>query len=343
MNLSDYDYILPEELIAQKPAAERSQSRLMVVDTNSGAIEHRHFSDLPEFMTADDIIVVNDTKVFPARLIGNKVESGGEAEIFLLSPRSDSVWNALCRPAKRLRAGTVISFGEGVLTATILEKGDKGHAVVELRSELPLDEAIDTVGKIPLPPYIKREAGEEDRERYQTVYADERGSVAAPTAGLHFSNEVIKSLRKKGIGIETVTLHVGIGTFRPLNDDEADNDTLHSEFCTVADKTVEAIRACRKRGGRVFAVGTTTARTLETASRNGSIEVFEGWTDIFIKPPYVFKSVDCLVTNFHLPKSSLLMLVGAFAGHKKMLAAYGEAVKERYRFYSYGDAMLILK
>ncbi len=343
MQLSDFDYTLPEELIAQKPAEKREASRLMVIDTVKDKISHGTVADITDYLSADDLIVVNNTRVFPARLIGNKTDSGGEAEIFLLTPRSDRVWNALCRPARRLKIGTAVSFNNGLLQAEIIEKGDKGHVVVELKSEIPIDEAIDRCGKTPLPPYIKRDAEGDDVDRYQTVYAEHRGSVAAPTAGLHFSESILKRIADKGIAVETVVLHVGIGTFRPLNEDEIGKDHLHSEYCSVPEATVAAVNTCRERGGRVFVVGTTTARALESASRNGSLEKFEGWTDIFIKPPYDFKSVDCLMTNFHLPKSSLLMMVSAFAGREKILAAYEEAVRERYRFYSYGDAMLILR
>jgi len=291
---------------------------------------------------SDDLLVANDTRVFPARLIGSKENAGGEVEVFLLRMRGDGTWEALTRPARRVREGTTVVFGNGLLKARIIEKGGGGRVTVDLRADIPVNEAIDRIGKTPLPPYIKREPTETDRERYQTIYAKARGSVAAPTAGLHFSKNVFEKLEKKGVRVAYVTLHVGIGTFRPLTEEDADKSTLHSEYCTVPDSTVELIRECRMRGGRVFAIGTTTARALETASTEGAIAPYEGWTDLFIKPPYSFKTVDCMVTNFHLPRSSLLMMTCAFGGREKILSAYREAVRKRYRFYSYGDAMLIL-
>ena len=343
MNLKDFDYTLPAGLIAQEPAARRDQSRLMVLSAGTDSLCHRKFSDLPEFLDSNDLLVVNDTKVFPARLIGKKERSGGEVELFLLRSRKNGTWEALSRPARRLKKGTVVIFGDGLIRAEILEKGEKGRVQINLESEIPLKDAIDKAGKTPLPPYIKREPVENDRERYQTVYAKERGSVAAPTAGLHFSPGVLNKLASSGIARASVTLHVGLGTFRPLSDEEAHQSRLHSEYCIVPASTVRMVKACREKGGRVFTVGTTTARALETASAQGEISPFEGWTDIFIKPPYSFRSVDCLLTNFHLPRSSLLLLVCAFAGKERILTAYSEAVKERYRFYSYGDAMLLIQ
>lgn len=342
MNLDDYDYLLPPELIAQEPAGERDASRLLVLGAD-GEITHRVFREIPEFFSPGDLIVVNDTRVFPARLVGRKNGTGGGVEFLLLRPAPDGVWDVLARPAKRLREGMTVIFGDGVLRATVLEKGEYGHARVRLESENGVDDAIDRVGKIPLPKYIHREPVAEDRERYQTVYARVRGAVAAPTAGLHFTPAVLGSLAARGVRSATVTLHVGIGTFRPLTDEDAGKERLHSEYCLVPAVTAEAVRLTRERGGRVFAVGTTTVRALETASHSGAIGPFEGFTDIFIKPPYRFRSVDALITNFHLPKSSLLMLVSAFAGRERILAAYRAAVAEGYRFYSYGDAMLIEK
>lgn len=342
MNLSDFDYTLPSELIAQEPLEDRTGSRLMVIDVPTGRIGHRMFIDLPNYLNRGDLLVINDTKVFPARMIGKKEDTGGEIEIFLLTSGDDIHWDALSRPAKRLKVGTTVVFGEGALRAVIEEKGDQGHVRVRLESDGPVREAIDCIGKTPLPPYIRREPDSNDRKRYQTVYARERGSVAAPTAGLHFSEPVLSKIRERGADVSTITLHVGIGTFRPLDENEADKDTLHDEYCIVPPETVGKIQSCKASGGRVFAVGTTTARALESSSRNGEIEAFEGWTDIFIKPPYDFRSVDCLVTNFHLPRSSLLMMVCAFAGHGTIMEAYEKAVREKYRFYSYGDAMLLL-
>jgi len=338
----DYDYTLPTELIAQVPAETRDRSRLMVLDRISDTLHHRTFSEIPVYLTTNDLLVVNNTRVFPARLIGKKIPSGGEIELFLLRSDDDTHWEALSRPARRIVKGTTVDFGDGLLRAEIMDKGDHGKVFVRLESKIPVREAINRIGQTPLPPYIKRRAEPEDRERYQTVYARHRGSVAAPTAGLHFSEHLLKTIRSQGVKIAEVTLHVGIGTFRPLSDEEAAGNTLHSEYCTVTDDTADLVRRCRESGGRIFAVGTTTTRALETASHDGDISAFEGWTDLFIKPPYRFRSVDCLVTNFHLPRSSLLMMVCAFAGREKILGAYSEAVKERYRFYSYGDAMLIL-
>lgn len=342
MNLDQYDYNLPPERIAQQPSAERDRSRLMVLEPDGGIL-HRTFRDLPGFLRRGDILVANDTKVFPARLIGKKEETGGEVEIFLLRPAADGSWEALCRPSKRLREGTVIRFGDGLLRAVIAGKGEYGHVRVWLESETDVNEAIDRLGRIPLPHYIRRQPEAGDSERYQTVYARERGAVAAPTAGLHFTPAILDTLAAGGVAFATVTLHVGIGTFRPLTEEDAEGDHLHSEYCLVPETTVRMVREARERGGRVFAVGTTTTRALETASRSGELQPFEGFTDIFIKPPYRFRSVDALITNFHLPRSSLLMLVSAFAGRERILEAYRVAVEEEYRFYSYGDATLILK
>lgn len=340
MNLDDFSYDLPPELIAQEPAPTRDSSRLMVLERNGGT-RHLMFRDLPSLLRNGDVVVVNDTRVFPARLIGKRESTGGEAEIFLLSPREDGTWNALCRPARRLRPGGRVVFGDGSLTAEIVGKGADGHVTVRLESDGNLENALERFGKTPLPPYISREPEPSDRERYQTVYAENRGAVAAPTAGLHFTPQILGDLEAKGIGVERVTLHVGIGTFRPLNETEAKESTLHEEYCVVPESTVSALRKCRKSGGRIVAVGTTTSRALETASQDGGLAPYTGQTDIFIKPPYRFRSVDILVTNFHLPRSSLLMMVSAFMGRERMLEAYAEAVRQRYRFYSYGDAMIL--
>ncbi len=341
MNLSDYDYTLPEELIAQEPAAERDRSRLLVLPPGDGPPEHREFRDIVEWLRPGDLLVLNDSRVFPARLIGEKDGTGGTAEVFLLARGADGVWDALARPAKRLREGTVVQFGDGLLRAVVVEKGGRGALRVRLESGLPEDEAIDAVGKTPLPPYIRRAPVDSDRGRYQTVYARERGSVAAPTAGLHFTGELLDGIRARGVQTAAVTLHVGIGTFRPLEDDDAEKDTLHREYAVVSEDTASKIAGCRNRGGRVIAVGTTTTRALESASLDGVTKAWSGWTELFIRPPFEFRAVDVLVTNFHLPRSSLLMLVAAFAGRERVLAAYREAVKRRYRFYSYGDAMLV--
>ncbi|MCE5252384.1 tRNA preQ1(34) S-adenosylmethionine ribosyltransferase-isomerase QueA [bacterium] len=341
MNLAEYDYNLPVELIAQKPPEVRDQSRLMVLPEGNHPVLHTTFTNLPEFLRKGDLLVVNDTRVFPARLVGTKENTGAEIEIFLLRPYGDGTWDALSRPAKRLKEGTVIDFGNGALRAVIVEKGADGRVRTELSSDMDIDEALEKLGKTPLPPYIKREPEDFDRERYQTVYAKERGAVAAPTAGLHFSGILLDKLASMGVERAAVTLHVGIGTFKPLTEDEARSDRLHSEYCIVTETTVDKIRSCRSGKGRVVVVGTTTARALETASSSGAPESYEGWTDLFIKPPYRFRSVDALITNFHLPRSSLLVLVSAFTGRNRILNAYREAVSKQYRFYSYGDAMLI--
>jgi S-adenosylmethionine:tRNA ribosyltransferase-isomerase len=343
LNIDEYFYELPPEKIAQKPAEPRDSSKLLVLDKINGNIEHKIFSDLPEYFRKGDLIVINDTKVFPARLIGKKKITGGEVEIFLLRNIENKIWEALSKPARRLSKGHVIEFGNGALTAVVTEKGQDGRIIVKLESEKDVEEVIDVVGKTPLPPYIKREPDNTDRERYQTIYAQKKGAVAAPTAGLHFTEKVFRELENKGVFKTEVTLHVGIGTFKPLSEEELNRDNLHSEYCMVPEKTVRLIKDCRKNGGRVFSIGTTTARALESASSKGEISAFEGWTDFFIKHPYKFKSVDCLLTNFHLPYSSLLMMVCAFAGKDIIFKAYNEAVKENYRFYSYGDAMLILE
>ncbi len=342
MNLNEYDYNLPAESIAQKPAEYRDKSRLMVLNIADNSLSHRTFSDLPEYLDNGDLLVVNDTKVFSARLIGKKAVTGGEVEIFLLNRRDDGTWDALSKPAKRLRNGSEIIFGNGLLRAEVIEKGSNGQVRVMLDSAEDIDTAVDMLGKTPLPPYIRREADDYDLERYQTVYAQKRGSVAAPTAGLHFSDTLLDKLAYRGVKRASITLHVGIGTFRPLNDKEADSTKLHSEYCKVPLSTVRMVNECRGRDCRVVSVGTTTARSLESASAGGGIKPYEGWTDIFIKPPYSFRSVDSLLTNFHLPRSSLLVMVCAFAGRELILRAYSEAIREGYRFYSYGDAMLII-
>ena len=342
MNLNDYDYNLPIEMIAQNPAEHRDKSRLMVLDINKESISNRIFSSLPDYIDQDDLLVLNDTKVFPARLIGKKEKTGGEVEIFLLRHNEEGTWDALSRPAKRLKEGLLILFGDGLLRAKVIEKGSNGHVRINLESENDIHTTIDKLGKTPLPPYIKREPDDFDRERYQTVYAQKRGAVAAPTAGLHFTDKLLDELASRGVKKASVTLHVGIGTFRPLSEDEAKGYRLHSEYCSLSESTVSMIKECREKGSRVIAVGTTTARVLESASTSGEIKPFEGWTDIFIKPPYKFKSVDSLITNFHLPRSSLFLMVCAFAGRERILNAYKEAIRQRYRFYSYGDAMLII-
>ncbi|MFC1509733.1 tRNA preQ1(34) S-adenosylmethionine ribosyltransferase-isomerase QueA [Candidatus Omnitrophota bacterium] len=342
MNFSDYDYDLPVELIAQHPSENRDESRLLVLPEETDAVVHKKFYDLPDFLEEGDLLVINNTRVFPARLIGVREKTGGEVEIFLLRPCGDCLWEALSRPSRRLQKGTFIVFGDNILRAEIVEKGIEGHVKVRLSSHNSnIDKAIDKAGITPLPPYIKRTPSESDRLRYQTVYANEQGAVAAPTAGLHFTEALLDKLAACGIQRAVVTLHVGIGTFRPLSEKDAEGDRLHSEYCRIPESTVRAIAECRARSGRIISVGTTTARALETASESGAVTPYEGWTDIFIKPPYRYKTVDVLLTNFHLPQSSLLLMVSAFAGRERIFYAYREAICRRYRFYSYGDAMLI--
>jgi S-adenosylmethionine:tRNA ribosyltransferase-isomerase len=341
VNLSDYDYNLPVELIAQEPTEERDQSRLMVVNLSSDTISHRIFNDLPDLIGENDLIIVNDTKVFPARLVGKKEISGGEVELLLLRPNHDELWEALAQRSRRLHIGTRIVFGDGLLHAEIADLGENGHVYVRLESQGNINEIIDTVGRVPLPPYIKREPVADDSERYQTIYANLRGAVAAPTAGLHFTKALLDNIASNGVMFAAITLHVGVGTFRPLTEDDTQCNKLHSEYFHVPERTVHMVAECRKRRGKIIAVGTTTARALETASQSGQLLPCEGWTDIFIKPPYRFKSFDALITNFHLPRSSLILLVSAFAGREKILCAYQEAINQQYRFYSYGDAMLI--
>ena len=339
MLLSDFDYYLPEELIAQQPVEIRDQSRLLVLDRDANAITHRQFYCLPEYLHAGDTLVFNDTRVIPARLIGSKADSGGKAEIFLLSRLSKNRWEALVKPGKKLRPGTMVTFGDG-LSCEILEATDFGGRIVRFIFEGVFEEILDRLGETPLPPYIHAKLA--DKERYQTVYARERGSAAAPTAGLHFTEKLLTQLREKGVNMAFITLHVGLGTFRPVSVPDITTHKMHREFYTISPESADIINNTKAAGGRVVAVGTTAVRTLETVAINGQVQAGSGWTSIFVYPGYSFKVVDALITNFHLPKSTLLMLVSAFAGREKTLAAYSEAVSEKYRFFSFGDAMLIV-
>lgn len=343
IRLSDYDYSLPEELIAQHALPERDASRMMVL--GAGVPESRSVRDLPEYLKEGDLVVVNDTRVISARLIGRR-PTGGEAEVFLLRRQSDRTWEALVRPSKRLSPGSRVLF-DGGASVEIREDLGSGKRVVFLEGEETEDALIDKHGKVPLPPYIRRPKSgpslAEDRDRYQTVYAREEGAVAAPTAGLHFSSGLIREIEKRGSRFAEVTLHVGAGTFRPLSEQDLASDRLHPEWYRVSASTASVINETRERGNRVLVVGTTAARALESsACRDGRVQEAEGWTDLFIRFPYRFRVVENLLTNFHLPRSSLLMLVSALAGRDRILSAYERAVKEGYRFYSYGDAMLIL-
>ena len=339
MKTSDFTYDLPEELIAQTPSERRDASRLLVLDKNTGAMEHRHFYDLPDYLRPGDCLVLNDSRVIPARLFGVR-PTGGAVEVVLLKELGDDRWECLSRPGKKMRPGTEVRFGDGELTGVVEEVTEGGNRIIRFRYEGIFLELLDRLGNMPLPPYIKTQLT--DPERYQTVYAREPGSAAAPTAGLHFTPELLDRIRAMGVDVRFVTLHVGLGTFRPVKSENVEEHEMHSEYCTVPEDTAEAIRRTRAAGGRIIAVGTTSCRTLESfAETDGKIEAGSRWTNIFIYPGYTFKCVDALVTNFHLPGSTLVMLVSALAGRESILNAYKTAVEERYRFFSFGDAMFI--
>ena len=339
----DFDFDLPEELIAQTPLKDRTSSRLLVVDKTKHTIEDRHFSDLLEELEAGDTLVVNNTRVLPARLYGTKEETGAHIEVLLLTNTEGDKWETLVKPAKRMKVGSVVSFGDGRLKATVIEELEQGGRIIEFSYEGVFLEVLESLGEMPLPPYIKERL--EDKERYQTVYAKENGSAAAPTAGLHFTEELMQQIRDKGVNIVPVTLHVGLGTFRPVSVDSLEDHKMHSEYYNVSKETAEMIEATKKAGKRVIAVGTTSIRTLETVARDndGHVVTASGWTDIFISPGYEFRVVDAFVTNFHLPKSTLVMLVSAYLGREFTLEAYQHAIEERYRFFSFGDAMFVHK
>ena len=339
MKKSDFWFDLPEELIAQTPLEQRDCSRLMHLSKETGEIEHLHFSDLLRFLNPGDCLVLNDSRVLPARLIGHR-PTGGQVEVLLLKDLGNDEWECLTKPGKKTRPGAEITFGNGELTATVLSTGDGGTRRVKFHYEGIFLEVLERLGKMPLPPYIHTEL--QDNERYQTVYSKVVGSAAAPTAGLHFTPELLDEIRAKGVKVCFVTLHVGLGTFRPVKEDEIEEHEMHSEFCIMPKETADAINETRANGGRVIAVGTTSCRTIESFAReDGTMPETSGWTDIFIYPGYRFKCVDALVTNFHLPESTLIMLVSALAGREHVLNAYKTAVENRYRFFSFGDAMLI--
>lgn len=339
MKKSDFYFELPQELIAQTPLERRDASRLMLLDKYTGETGHRHFYELPEFLRPRDCLVLNDSRVLPARLFGNR-ESGGAVEVLLLRELGKNKWECLTRPGRKTRPGTELSFGDGELAGTVLDVVSDGKRVIEFKYEGIFLEVLERLGRMPLPPYIKAEL--KDRERYQTVYSREPGSAAAPTAGLHFTMPLLEKISAMGVKVCYVTLHVGLGTFRPVKEDEITEHEMHSEFCIVPEDTARIITQTKRSGGRVVCVGTTSCRTLESfAADDGSMEAQSGWTNIFIYPGYRFKCVDALVTNFHLPESTLIMLVSALAGRENVLAAYREAVEEKYRFFSFGDAMLI--
>lgn len=340
MKTSDFYYDLPEELIAQDPLKDRTSSRLFVLNKETGAFSHKHFKDVISYLQPGDCLVLNNTKVIPARLLGVKEETGAKAEILLLKRIDADTWECLVKPGKRLKVGSRVSFGDGRLTAEILEVADEGNRLVKFYYEGIFEEVLDSLGEMPLPPYITHKL--EDKNRYQTVYAKYDGSAAAPTAGLHFTKDLLQEIEKKGIKIAQVTLHVGLGTFRPVKVDDVKSHHMHVEYYEVNEEAASIINETKKDGGRVICVGTTSCRTIESATNNdGILEAKSGNTDIFIYPGYRFKLMDALITNFHLPESTLVMLVSAFAGKEKVLAAYEEAVRERYRFFSFGDAMLL--
>lgn len=339
MKKSDFYFDLPEELIAQTPIMQRDHSRLLVMDKNTGAMEHKHFFDLPEYLRAGDCLVLNNSRVLPARLIGT-ITTGGSVELVLLRDLGEGRWECLSRPGRKTRPGTELFFGGDKLRATVESVIEGGNRIVQFHYDGIFMEILESLGKMPLPPYIKEELN--DPERYQTVYSKELGSAAAPTAGLHFTKELLKELEYMGVTVKYVTLHVGLGTFRPVKEDEIEDHEMHSEFCIIPKDTADAVNRTHAEGGRVIAVGTTSCRTLESfTAEDGLLQAKSGWTDIFIYPGYKFKCIDALITNFHLPESTLIMLVSALAGRENVLNAYKTAVNERYRFFSFGDAMLI--
>lgn len=340
MNVKDFYFDLPQELIAQDPLEDRSSSRLLVLDKNTGEMEHRHFRDITEYLRPGDCLVINNTKVIPARLFGVKEDTQAQIEVLLLKRRENDIWETLVKPGKKCRPGTVIVFGEGLLKGTVIDVVDEGNRLIQFSYEGIFEEILDQLGQMPLPPYITHQL--KDKNRYQTVYAKYDGSAAAPTAGLHFTPELLQQVKDMGVDIAEVTLHVGLGTFRPVKVDNILEHHMHSEFYMVTQEAADKINNAKKNGHRVICVGTTSCRTIESAAdENGMLRESSGWTEIFIYPGYQFKVLDCLITNFHLPESTLLMLVSALAGREHVLAAYEEAVKEGYRFFSFGDAMFI--
>ncbi len=341
MKTADFYYDLPQELIAQDPLPDRSSSRLMVLDRKTGEVEHHVFKEIIEYLNPGDCLVINDTRVIPARLYGNKEGTDAKIEVLLLKRKEDNVWETLVKPGKKARIGARISFGDGLLTGEVIDVVEEGNRLIRFSYEGIFEEILDQLGQMPLPPYITHQL--KDKNRYQTVYAKHDGSAAAPTAGLHFTPELLEAIQAKGVRIAHVTLHVGLGTFRPVKVEDVSEHHMHSEFYVVEEEQAELINETKRAGGKVVAVGTTSLRTLESATgEDGILKAGSGWTDIFIYPGYQFKLIDRLITNFHLPESTLVMLVSALAGKEHVMAAYEEAVREKYRFFSFGDAMLIL-
>ncbi|MDU5106882.1 tRNA preQ1(34) S-adenosylmethionine ribosyltransferase-isomerase QueA [Clostridium sp.] len=340
MKVSDFDFDLPEELIAQHPLEKRDASRLMVLDKNTGNIEHRSFYDVIEYLNEGDTLVLNNTRVMPARLIGEKEETGGKIEFLLLKRLEGDKWECLAKPGKRAKIGQNFVFGDGKLKCKVVDIIEEGNRIIEFSYDGIFEQVLDELGEMPLPPYITEKL--DDKERYQTVYSKEKGSAAAPTAGLHFTNELLEEIKAKGVNIAYLTLHVGLGTFRPVKVEDINEHIMHSEFYHLDKENADLINETKKRGNKVIAVGTTSTRTLETiGDENGFVREQSGWTDIFLYPGYKYKVIDELITNFHLPESTLIMLVSALAGKENVMNAYNTAVKERYRFFSFGDSMLI--
>ena len=340
MKTSDFWYDLPEKLIAQTPLTQRDTSRLLVLNKDTGEVKHQHFYDVIDYLRPGDCLVMNDSRVLPARLLGHR-PTGGAVEVLLLRDLGDKKWECLCKPGRKMQVGHQVVFGDGELTATVVEVQETGNRVVEFHYQGIFLEVLERLGKMPLPPYIKAEL--QDQERYQTVYSREVGSAAAPTAGLHFTNELLEKIRSRGINTAFVTLHVGLGTFRPVKAEDISEHHMHSELCMISAETAGILNKTKANGGRIICVGTTSCRTLESlVNEDGSFEAKSKWTEIFIYPGYQFKAMQGLITNFHLPESTLVMLVSAFAGRENVLSAYEEAVREEYRFFSFGDAMLLL-
>ncbi len=341
MKRTDFYYELPEELIAQDPLEDRSSSRLLVLDRKSGAVSHHVFREITEYLKEGDCLVINDTKVIPARLIGSKIGTDAKIEVLLLKRKENNIWETLVKPGKKMKAGAKLSFGDGLLTGEVIDIVEEGNRLIRFSFEGIFEEILDQLGQMPLPPYITHQL--QDKNRYQTVYAKHTGSAAAPTAGLHFTPELLRAIEERGIEIAKVTLHVGLGTFRPVKVDEITDHHMHLEFYQIDEEAAKKINRAKATGNRVICVGTTSCRTIESAAdESGHLKAKSGWTDIFIYPGYEFRALDGLITNFHLPESTLIMLVSALAGRENVLAAYEEAVKERYRFFSFGDAMLVI-